>query len=371
MSKMKSTKTYTKSTIGFKLSLIAAVTLSACGGGGGGSTSPAPTSVACGTTAGATVQLSGTRQGVALNLCGTVSTFAGTGILGSSNGTGATATFDQPTKITTDGTNLYTTELRTNTIRKIGIATGAVTTLAGTAGVIGAADGIGAAASFYQPLGITTDGTNLYVVNYIAGTIRKIVIATGLVSTFATGISASAITTDGTNLFVTTTAHSIKKIVIATGVVTTIAGSASAASGFASGGIDGPGLTATFYRPEGITTDGINLYVTEAGNLKVRKIVIATGVVSTVAGSGAFGSLDGTGVAATFAGLSDITTDGTNLYVTESGSPTPRIRKIAIATGVVTTLPTTPAMGAVNGVTSDGVNLYVAGLLSAKIYKIQ
>ena len=59
------------------------------------------------------------------------------------------------------------------------ISTGAVTTLAGAAGYSGSIDGTGSAARFYDPYGITTDGTNLYVAEYGNATIRKIVISTG------------------------------------------------------------------------------------------------------------------------------------------------------------------------------------------------
>ena len=58
-------------------------------------------------------------------------------------------------------------------IRKIVISTGAVTTVAGTASS-GSANGTGTSASFYNPSGITTDGTNLYVGDYMNDLIRKI-----------------------------------------------------------------------------------------------------------------------------------------------------------------------------------------------------
>ena len=79
-----------------------------------------------------------------------------------------------------------------NTIRKVVIATGAVTTLAGTAGVTGAADGTGAAARFNGPYGIASDGAgNLFVADTGNHTIRKIVIATGAVTTLAGAASLS------------------------------------------------------------------------------------------------------------------------------------------------------------------------------------
>ena len=123
-------------------------------------------------------QMGGAMQGVELSLStnydGTfvVTTIAGTGNTGSTNGTGTSASFDNPEGITTDGTNLYVTN-RNHLIRKIVISTGAVTTLAGT-GSSGSANGTGTSASFNYPSGITTDGTNLYVADMGNNLIRKI-----------------------------------------------------------------------------------------------------------------------------------------------------------------------------------------------------
>jgi DNA-binding beta-propeller fold protein YncE len=77
----------------------------------------------------------------------------------------------------------------------------------------------------------------------------------------------------------------------------------------------------------GITTDGTNLYVAEQANHKIRKIVISTGAVTTVAGTGSSGSANNTtGTSASFNGPEGITTDGTYLYVTDTQNDT--IRKI-------------------------------------------
>ncbi len=78
---------------------------------------------------------------------------------------------------------------------------------------------------------------------------------------------------------------------------------------------DGTGTSATFYAPIGITTDGTNLFV--ADYYTIRKIVIATGVVTTLAGSGSQGMDDGTGTSASFSNPQRVITDGTNLYVTD------------------------------------------------------
>jgi sugar lactone lactonase YvrE len=249
-----------------------------------------------------------------------------------------------PFDITTDGTNLYVADSGNNTIRKIVIATGTVSTLAGTAGNFGFDDGIGAAASFDFPIGITTDGLNLYVSDTSNNTIRKVVIATGTVSTLAgtaditgTGNAGSAdgsgaaasfdtpggIVTDGVNLYLSDSGNStIRKIVIASGEVSTLAGSAGNA-----GSANGIGAAASFNVPSGITTDGTNLYLSDTANNTIRKIVLDSVAVSTLAGTaGDSGSADGISTSARFDNPNGITTDGTNLYVVDSNNST--IRKI-------------------------------------------
>jgi len=315
---------------------------------------------------------------------GEVTTLAGkAGSRGAADGTGAAARFNDPKGIATDGTHLFVVEDGNHAIRKVVIATGAVTTLAGTLGSSGSADGTGAAARFSRPLGITTDGTYLYVAEYGNSTIRKVVIATGVTTTLAgtagnrgstdgTGTAAlfrnpQGIATDGTHLYVADTGNSsIRKVVIATGVVTTLAGTAAT-----SGTTDGEGTAARFDGPRGLYTDGTDLYVADSGNSTIRRVVIATGMVTTLAGTaGTDGSADGTGTAASFNYPTGITSDGANLYVVDSGNAI--IRKVVIATAAVTKLAGTSAQGSSDGVgsaarfgdpagvASDGTNLYVA-----------
>ncbi|MCP5495275.1 MAG: hypothetical protein H7A23_12030 [Leptospiraceae bacterium] len=242
---------------------------------------------------------------------------------------GTSASFCCPNGIATDGTNLYVTDNIYHKVLKIVISSGVVTTLAGS-GSSGSIDGTGTSASFKNPNGITTDGTNLYVTDSNNNKIRKIVISSGAVTTLAgsgssgsidgTGTSASfnqpiGITTDGTYV---ADLYKIRKIEISSGVVTTLAGSGS------SGSTDGTGTSASFYYLRGITTDGTNLYVTDSN--KIRKIEISSGVVTTLAGSENWGSAGGTGTSASFSKLTGITTDGTNLYVADSVNN--KIRKI-------------------------------------------
>ena len=341
-------------------------------------------------TASSGTQMGGSIQGAALNLSTVVTSFAGgaTPFVGPMDGTGTAAWFFNPTAITTNGTHLYVADTSNNKIRKIEIATGVVTSFAGS-GTAGALDGTGTAATFWQPGGIATDGTNLYVTENGNNRVRKIVIATGVVSTLAgstigtldgTGTAAQfsrpiGITTDGTNLYVVdSSSFKIRKIVIDTGVVTTFAGSGSA------GAVDAVGTAATFTYPAGITTDGTNLYVADSLSNRIRKIVISTRAVTTLAGSATSGSDDGAGSAAKFFKPAGVATDGTNVYVGDTGNH--KIRKIVIATGEVSTIAGTGSIGAAdgtgsaasfynpNGMTTDGKTLYVVDSTNTKIRKI-
>ena len=117
-------------------------------------------------------QLGGSIQGTELSLSTAVTTLAGSSS-GNTDATGTSARFNQPMGITTDGTNLYVVDYGNNRIRKIVISTGVVTTLAGGSSS-GNTDATGTSASFYKPMGITTDGTNLYDADSHNHRIRKI-----------------------------------------------------------------------------------------------------------------------------------------------------------------------------------------------------
>jgi hypothetical protein len=321
---------------------------------------------------------------------GLVETFAGTaGQSGTANGTNAEARFNSPTGITGDGTYLYVSDTENHTIRKIAINSQAVTTLAGMSGMSGSDNGL---SLFNKPSGIAIVGSNLYVADRNNNTIRLVSVADSLAPIFA-GIvrggdgSGNAVsfagpygmTTDGTNIYFTDTEDStIRKMVISTGVVSTLAGVSGQA-----GADDGIGALARFRKPEGITTDGTNLYVTDYGNNAIRKIVIESREVITLAGSvNASGSDDGAGTSALFNAPYGITTDGINLYVADTGNYT--IRKIEIATGIVETFAgTADQKGAVDetgtaarfnfpsGITTDGTYLYVTDTNNNTIRKIE
>jgi sugar lactone lactonase YvrE len=307
-----------------------------------------------------------------------VTTFAGTtGQVDNTDGRGTAAHFNEPESVAFDGGNLYVSDIGSITIRKIVVADKMVTTLAGTADQRGAVDGIGANALFSQPYGIASDGAgNLYVTDGDNHDIRKIVIATGAVSTLAgaptqpgdadgTGTAAglnnpAGVSGDGAgNVYVADSAHdSIRKLVIATGALTTLAG-----AGWP-GSADGIAGEASFAAPTGVAADDAgNLFVTDTGNSTIRKIVIATGTVTTFAGTASQpGSADGTGGAAAFSSPAGIAADGAgNLYVADTANST--IRKVVIATAGVTTLAGTPGqLGSADGTGSAARFAYPTGI---------
>ena len=351
----------------------------------------------------------GSIQSGPLTLSTKVTTFAGSGSTGSTdNSTGTLASFDYPSGITTDGTNLYITDSDNNKIRQIVISSGEVTTIAGTGSICYSnteCDGTGTSALTYTPMGITTDGINLYWSEINNHTIRQMVLSSGAVTTLAgstnspgssngtTGSAATfknpnGLTTDGTNLYVADFGnHMIRKIIISSGEVTTVAGS------IIFGGDDLTGTNASFFQPKGITMDGTNLYVAEL--YRVRKIVISTGAVTTLAGptgggKGYPGSFtDSAGNSVKFSELAGITSDGTNLYLAARSSFS--IYKVVIATGAVTTIAGDDCSGCNTyldhdtgtsarfkypiSITTDGSSLYVGesyfGIDNNRIRKIE
>ena len=353
-------------------------------------TSTPPPRMAIGT------QQGGTRQGVNLSLKNIVSTFAGkAGMAGAADGASVRARFDAPKGITTDGNNLYIVDFNNHTIRKIDIASGLVTTVAGMAGKKGSSDGKGAAARFNRPCGITTDGSNLYVSDSNNHSVRKIVIESGVVTTLAGGVGEvgyvdgkgnqarffipEGITTDGTNLYVADTHnHSVRKIELENAIVTTLAGLSGAPGYF-----DDAGAKARFSYPKGITTDGRNLYVADFGNHRIRKIALASATVSTLAGTVKEDeAATDQGELAHFNYPTGIATDGRNLYVADTFNRT--VRKIVIAGGAVSTIAgKADVEGAVDavgsearfkdpvGITSDGSCLYVTDSSSNTVRKIR
>lgn len=332
---------------------------------------------------------------------GAVTTLSGSpGLPGSSDGTGATARFNEPEALVFGAGSLYVSDSENFTLRKVDVATAAVTTLSGTAPMSGSTDGPSSAARFKSPQALALDGTgNLYVADSQNSTVRKIVLATGAVTTLAgstgltgttDGIGSAArffipygIAADGAgNVYVAdTNNHSIRKLVVATGTVTTLAGTPGVI-----GNNNGTGTAARFYFPFGLALDGAgNLYVADRNNHAIRKIEIGTAIVTTLAGSpGIAGISDGNGTAARFNYPLGVALDGAgSAYVTDSTNST--IRKIVLGSGAVTTIAgtatisgTTDGIGSTArffvpfGIAADGMgNLFVADQRNNTVRRIE
>jgi hypothetical protein len=299
-----------------------------------------------------------------------VTTIAGSpGNRGSVNGTSGSARFNGPNYIAIDGaTNLYVTELSNQTVRKIApVGTDwVVTTLAGAAGQSGGVNG----GLFAYPSDVSVDNAgNVYVADTYNHTIRKINQA-GAVTTVA-GNAGQIGANDGSgsvarfyypsgvavdssyNIYVADTYnHTIRKI--NAGAVSTLAGSA----GY-SGNVDGTGSAARFWAPNGVAVDGAaNVYVADTFNNTIRQVTPA-GVVTTLAGSaGQVGSADGTGSAARFNQPSSVVVDSLgNIYVADTYNHTiRRIMPTSISGStnwLVTTVGGTP--GVIGGGFVDGL----------------
>jgi sugar lactone lactonase YvrE len=223
-----------------------------------------------------------TTQTATVNVA-SISVLAGiAGVPGNSNGTGAGGRFNDPFGIARDSSgNLFVADASNNTIRKVTPA-GVVSTLAGTAGVQGNADGIGAAAKFYFPTAVVVDADgNVYVADAGNNSVRKITPA-GVVSTLASGFSwPSGIAVDGAGtIYVSDSSHDVISIISPSGSVSVLAGTTGAP-----GNQDGTGSTARFNFPQGLTLDASgNVYVADMNNNAVRKIS-PNGVVTTLVGS--------------------------------------------------------------------------------------
>jgi sugar lactone lactonase YvrE len=304
---------------------------------------------------------------------GVVSTYAGSGLEGALDGSDTEATFNAPTGVAVDAAgNLYVNDEGNSKVRKI-TPDALVTTLAGS-GTSGSADGPGLTAEFNSnSVGIAIDAAgNVYVGDQGSHKVRKIT-PDGTVSTFAgsgangaadgTGVEASFRSPGGLafdsvgNLYVADLGdHTIRRIT-PEAVVTTLAGSG------AEGSTDAVGTAASFFVPTGLAVDAAdNLYVADQGNNLIRRITPG-GVVSTFAGSGVAGSTDGTGAAASFNAPTGIAFDTSgDLYVVDQGGH--QVRKIT-TDAVVSTFAGSGAEGSTDDSTSGSVSTDDGGVTLA------
>ena len=335
-----------------------ALLLSACGGSPGGGEG------ATGLTGG----------GVVIPTAGTylVSTLAGTGTQGYSDGAGSNAMFAYPSAVAVDTSgNVLVADTSNDLLRKISVS-GTVSSLAGQAGVQGFQEGSGAQAQFNHLVGLVTDSQgNTFVADTENNRIRK-VSPTGEVSTYAG--SGDFNTVDGPaaqasfgnpqglafdkagNLYVADTGLSKIRKISTSGEVSTVAGDGQ--EGFADCNL---GSCARFFQPQAIALDSKgNLYITDARNQRIRKITPA-GAVTTFAGTGYVGYADGQAEASMFNSPMGIAVDSKdNVYVADQNNRV--IRKITPA-GEVSTVAGKPGyVGNSNGLGSQATFYLPSGL---------
>ena len=253
-------------------------------------------------------------------------------------------------------------------VRKVTAATGIITTIAGTG--IGATTGDGgpataAAVNWPNDIYVHSSG-DVYITESSGKVIRRISAATGNISTIA-GTGANAYTGDGGpataaalevptsvtgdavgNIYFTEYGSStVRKISAATGIITTVAG--TGVTGTSADG--GPAVSTKLNGPDGlyIASNG-DIYIADAASHRIRKVSAATGIISTVAGNGTNG-YSGDGGPATDAQLfnpSDVSIDaGGNMYIADVSNHV--IRKVSAA-GIITTI----AGDGTSGFTGDG-----------------
>ncbi len=295
-----------------------------------------------------------------------VSTLAGSGQPGNENGSGRTARFNRPVGVAVNRMGeLFISDRENHLIRKID-RFGWVTTFAG-GGSPGFSEGRGKKAFFHDPEMITVDPRgNLYVADAGNFRIRKIT-PDGTVSTVAgsgrpgnkegpaleaefvqpTGV---AVAPDGSLYIADKGAHRIKRLT-PHGIVMIVAGSGEP------GYRDGLGYFAQFQEPVAVAVDDVgNLYISDTGSHTVRRID-RDGIVMTVAGSGQPGDKDGLRSETAFSHPSGIGIDPEgNLILSDSQNH--RIRKITLPAGRVTTVAGNSQPGGLDGIgPSSGFNL--------------
>ncbi|MGZ8472399.1 MAG: NHL repeat-containing protein [Candidatus Deferrimicrobiaceae bacterium] len=309
---------------------------------------------------------------------GEVTTLAGDGTSGFlDNAAGGSARFSSPVSLVKIGSNLIVSDSGNHVLRQVE-PSGFVTTLAGFPQVPGFSDGAGSAARFNGPKGIAVQEgvTSLF---YVADTgnhvIRQVTVGGAVVTAAgnppraglinSTGESArfdapAGVAVIGNDLFVSDTGNDTVRKVTASGLVTSLTGN-------------------VFNSPRGIAAVGTDLYVADSGNHAIRKVT-STGVVTTFAGSdsGVEGFANGTGTAARFRMPKGIATDGSFLYVADTGNHA--VRKIGIGSAAVTTvagdgtpgLPTdTPSrFQSPEGIAFLGGNVYVADTGNHAVQKV-
>ena len=204
--------------------------------------------------------------------------------------------------------NIYFSDVFNHRIRKITKSTGNISTVAGSSTTSGYSGDGGQATSamFNSPYGFFIDASgNIYISDYSNNRIRKVTASTGIITTIAGtgtagysgdgGVATNAeinkpngicLDASGNVYFSDKGNNRIRKITISTGIISTIAGYTTTV-GYSGDG--GAAINAQLNTPLGICIDASdNLYIADYGNNVVRKIT-SSGIISTIVGNGTAG----------------------------------------------------------------------------------
>ena len=274
--------------------------------------------------------------------------------------------------------NYYIGDAGSNTVRKMDITTGIISTYAGLFNPAGnPIDGDGGPATLANlnyPSGLVFDSNdNLYIADYYDSVIRKVDPVTGIITTFAGMVTISGgvtqgiygytgdggpatlahladpdivrMDTTGQYLYVSDQGNStVRKINLSTGIITTVAGNGT----FGYSGDGGPATLAALNQPEAMNWDSLgNFYIGDSLNSVIRKVDGVTGNISTVVGTGTNG-YGGDGGPATLAQLGNdlgsinFTCNGDMIFADDMNN---RVRRVDKTTGIITTIMGTGGSG--------------------------
>ena len=201
--------------------------------------------------------------------------------------------------------NVFIGDAVNNRVRKVTVSTGIISTVAGSGSTGYSGDGGQAtAASVHRPHGVDLDSAgNIYAGDYIAYNV-------------------------------------VRKVTVSTGIISTVAGVASTSGGYNGDNIQA--TAATLNGPVCMTLDSYgNLYISDSGNYRIRKVTVSTGLITTVVGTGTASST-GDGAAATAATITFPTysrfDSAGNFYLADSGGN--KVRKVVtVSTEIPTAAP--------------------------------
>ncbi|WP_041586038.1 Ig-like domain repeat protein [Terriglobus saanensis] len=354
--------------------------------------------------------LHGSGKGsVGVFLPGTVSTVAGNSSFNyaGDGGDARSSPIFIPSGVVVDPAgNIYLSDTNNNRVRRVDAVTHVITTVAGdgTTGVTGDG-GPAVSAPVNYPTALVLNGAgDLYIADTRNNAIRKLTLATGILSTIAGRLGVPGSSGDGGSatlatlnapgglamdaagfLYIADTGNdTIRRIDPSTGMITLFAGIPTVAD-FAGDG--GPASAGRFNNPLGLAIDsGGSLYIADQANHRIRMIT-AGGSLSTVAGTGVprYNGDGGLAVAAQLQQPAAVAVDvARNLYIADSNNHL--VRKVSSTTGLISSIVGIPGAAAYSGdngpanvakingpyalALDSAGDLYFADLLNNRIRKV-